>query len=166
MEKIKIRAFKKDDIWILHKWINDPEIIKFTNSFRPIDEFEQNEWFANIHKNKNQFVFGIELIESSKIIGTCGIYEIDNISRKGELRMKIGNKDEWGKGYGKMALTQLLKFGFDDLNLHRIWLKVLEDNKGAIKIYINSGFEIEGKMKDEMFIQGKYKNVLLMGLVK
>ncbi len=163
---IRLRAFKDSDIWTLHKWINDPEIIKFTNSFRPIDENEQREWFQSIYKNKNQFVFGIEHIETSKLIGTCGLYEFDQISRKAELRMKIGDTTEWGKGYGKLALEELIKFGFNDLNIHRIWLKVFEDNLAAIKIYSNSGFELEGKMKEDVFIQGKYKNVLLMGILK
>jgi RimJ/RimL family protein N-acetyltransferase len=163
---IKIRALKKSDKLFLHKWINDTDIIKHTNSYRPIDEVEQDEWFNSIYKNKQQHVFGIELIEFKKLIGTCGLYEIDNISRKGELRMKIGDKNEWSKGFGKIALKKLLNFGFNDLNLNKVWLKVLDDNKAAIKIYTDAGFVVEGKMKEDMFIQGKYMDVLLMGFIK
>ena len=163
---IKIRALKKSDKLFLHKWINDTDIIKHTNSYRPIDEVEQDEWFNSVYKNKQQHVFGIEQIEFKKLIGTCGLYEIDNISRKGELRMKIGDKNEWGKGFGKIALKKLLNFGFNDLNLNKVWLKVLDDNKAAIKIYTDAGFVVEGKMKEDMFIQGKYMDVLLMGFIK
>ena len=164
--KIRLRAIKEKDIWLLHKWINDPEIIKYTNSYRPIDEIEQNEWFNSIYKNKQQHVFGIELIESERLIGTCGLYDIDFISHKAELRLKIGDKQEWGKGYGKAASKLLVDFGFRDINLHRIWLKVFGDNKAAIKIYKDAGFIMEGEMKDDMFIQGQYKDVVIMGLIK
>jgi diamine N-acetyltransferase len=166
MENIKIRAFKEDDIWILHKWINDPEIIQFTNYYRPISEMEQKDWFEAIHKNKNQFVFGIEELSTNKLIGTCGLYDYDSVNSKAELRMKIGDKSQWGKGYGKIALNQLLDFGFQDLNLHRIWLKVLEDNEAAVNLYKKFNFVIEGNLKDDMFIKGHFKNVILMGLIK
>jgi len=163
---IKIRALKKSDKLFLHKWINDTDIIKHTNSYRPIDEVEQDEWFNSVYKNKQQHVFGIELIESERLIGTCGLYDIDFISHKAELRLKIGDKQEWGKGYGKLATKLLIDFGLKDINLHRIWLKVLDENKAAIKIYKNAGFKVEGLMKNDMYIKGEYKDVILMGFVK
>lgn len=163
---IKIRALKKSDKLFLHKWINDTDIIKHTNSYRPIDEVEQDEWFNSVYKNKQQHVFGIELIESERLIGTCGLYGIDFISHKAELRLKIGDKQEWGKGYGKLATKLLIDFGLKDINLHRIWLKVLDENKAAIKIYKNAGFKVEGLMKNDMYIKGEYKDVILMGFVK
>lgn len=160
-----IRALKETDIWLLHKWINDPEVLQFTNYYRPISEMEQKEWFYSIHKNKDRFIFGIELVENQNLIGTCGLYDVDWINRKSELKIKLCDKEQRGKGYGSEVLCQLLLFGFQDINLYRIWLKVLEDNHAAIKLYEKFGFENEGLLRHEMIIQGRYRNVIIMGLL-
>ncbi len=163
---IQLREIRESDIWILHKWINDPEIIKFTNNYRPISSMEQKEWINNINYFKNNFVFGIEDINEQKLIGTCGLYDFDTITRKAELRMKIGDKDYRGKGVGTKALSKLLDFGFGDLNLNKIWLKVLVDNKAAINLYKKAGFFMEGELREDMFIKRVYKNVYIMSFLK
>jgi diamine N-acetyltransferase len=162
----KIRSIKESDIWILHKWINDPEVIRHTNTFRPISEMEQKEWFANTSYFRNNYVFGIEMIDGNKLIGTCGLYEFDAVGRKAELRMKIFETENRGKGIGTSALQQLLDFGFGDLNLNRIWLRVFSDNHAAVKLYEKGGFSGEGILRKDMFIKGQYKDVCIMGLLK
>ena len=72
--KTILRALKEDDIWILHKWINDPEIIRYTNYYRPISEMEQRRWFNLIPENSNyNSIFGIEVVENNELIGFCGL---------------------------------------------------------------------------------------------
>lgn len=163
---IRLREIKENDIWILHKWINDPELIRYTNAYRPISEMEQKEWFANTAYFRNNFVFGIELIDDKKLIGTCGLYDFDSVARKAELRMKIFEDGYRGKGIGTAALQQLLSFGFMDLNLHRIWLRVFSYNHAAVKLYEKGGFVQEGVLRKDMFIKGQYKDVCVMGLMK
>lgn len=163
---VRIRAIKEADIWILHKWINDPEVIRYTNSYRPISEMEQKEWFANTSYFRNNSVFGIELIAEEKLIGTCGLYDFDPISRKAELRMKIGETSQRGKGIGSEALQQLTDFGFLDLNLNKIWLRVLVDNIAAVKLYKNNGFVTEGTLREDIVIKGQYKDLLIMSKLR
>lgn len=163
---IKIRGFLDKDFQSLNEWINDTEIIQYTNTYRPISEKESREWFENMYKNKNNFVFAISLLENDEIIGTCGLYDYEPISGKAELRMKIGNKDYQSKGLGKIALKMLIDFGFRDLNLQKIWLKVFSDNERAVKLYENAGFVKEGLLTNDIFIKGIYKDVLIMSLIK
>lgn len=164
--KVRLRALKESDIWILHKWINDPDVIRFTNTYRPISEMEQKEWFANTAYFRNNYVFGIELISEKVLIGTCGLYDFDAISRKAELRMKIGESQQRGKGIGTEALLQLLTFGYNDLNLNKIWLRVLADNIAGIKLYEKAGFITEGKLREDIYITANYKDIVVMSLLK
>lgn len=163
--EIKLREIRDADIWELHKWINDPEIIRYTNTYRPISEMEQKEWFYNTEYFRHNHVFGIELIDDGKLIGTCGLYDFDTISRKAELRMKICEQDQRGKGAGKESLKQLLAFGFNDLNLNKIWLRVQIDNIPAVKLYEKNGFKIEGTLRRDMYIKGQYKDLYVMSLL-
>lgn len=164
--KCKLRAILEKDMPVLHKWINDPEVIRFTNTYRPISEMEQKEWFSDIAYFRNNYVFGIIFTDDDKLIGTCGLYDFDKISRKAELRMKILDVNNRGKGIGIDALKQLLDFGFSDLNLNKIWLRVMTDNAAAVKLYKNAGFTIDGTLYKDMYIKGEYKDLFLMSLFK
>ncbi len=127
---------------------------------------EQKEWFANTTYFRNNYVFGIELIAEDRLIGSCGLHDFDTISRKAELRMKIFESQQRGKGIGTEALTQLLAFGFKDINLHKIWLRVLADNLAGIKLYQKAGFMTEGKLREDIYIKGIYKDIVVMSLLK
>jgi len=163
---IRIRELREQDIWILHKWVNDPEIIKYTNSFRPISEMEQREWMNNTRYFRNNYIFGIENEAEGNILGICGLYNFDVIARNAELRMKIGDRAYHGQGVGTKALKLLLEYGYQNVNLHKIWLKVLANNKAAIRLYENAGFFKEGILREEMFIKGCYHDVYLMSLLE
>jgi RimJ/RimL family protein N-acetyltransferase len=162
---VRLRALELSDIVIMHRWINDPEIIQHTNYYRPVSEMEQKEWFSDTTYFRNNFVFGIEHLNDKILIGTCGLYEYDPISRKSELRMKICDKSYRGKGIGADALQLLLSYGFKDVNLNRIWLKVLLDNTPAVKLYERAGFIHEGVLRNDMYIKGKYHDVKIMSIM-
>lgn len=165
--RVKLRALKEDDIWKLHKWINDPEIIRYTNYFRPISEMEQRKWFSSIPDSSNcTSIFGIELIENNELIGFCGLHDINYVHSRAELRIKIGETKYWNQGYGREALMSLIDHGFNDLNLHRIWLIVMDNNINAVNLYGKLGFKKEGKLIDNMFIKGKYVDTIVMGLIR
>lgn len=163
---VVLRSLKESDIWLLHKWINDPDVIQYTNSYRPISEMEQKEWFYNTAYFKNHYVFGIEHIADKTLIGTCGLYDFDGVARKAELRMKIGDVAYRGMGFGTEALKQLISFGFNDLNLNKIWLRVLSHNTSAVKLYKKNGFVNEGLLRQDMFLKGSYCDLHIMSLLK
>jgi len=163
--KIKLRSITENDSPKLFKWVNDPELIGFTNYFKPVSEVEHKNWFNSIFEKKDQVLFGIEDEEKELLIGTCGLFQLDFISRKAELRIKLGDKNYWGSGAGTEAVKLLIKYGFENLNMNRIWLKVMEDNQRASKSYEKVGFIIEGKLIKDMFVNNEYKNIILMGLL-
>jgi RimJ/RimL family protein N-acetyltransferase len=165
-KKVRLRSLKDDDIMLMFQWINDPEVIRFTNNFKPVSEAEQRVWFQSQVDQKNQIVLGIEVKTEKKLIGSCGLYAIERVNRKAEVRIKIGNKSYWGRGYGREAMELLLEFAFDDLNLRRLWLKVLPTNISALKLYKNIGFEEEGILRQDLYIQGKYHDLIVMGLLR
>lgn len=165
-QKVSLRSLRQDDMAVLYKWINDPDVIKYTNTFKPVSEMEQKIWFQSLPEHKDQIVLGIELRNDKKLIGTCGLYFIDYQNRAAEVRIKIGAKSYWGRGYGKEAIELLIDFAFVDLNLRRLSLKVLSNNNRALKIYKKTGFQEEGILKEAMYIQGKYCDLIAMGMLR
>lgn len=164
--KVCLRALKESDIWTLHQWINDKEVIRFTNFYRPISEMEQKKWFYDIAYFKNNYVFGIEQMNENKLIGSCGLYNLDIVTHKAEMRIKIGDKTYWGKGFGSEATMLLLDFGFNDLNLNKIWLRVLANNIAAVNLYKKARFKTEGTLRKDLYIKGNLEDVLIMSILR
>ncbi len=160
---IKLRSIRESDSEKLFAWINDEELVRFSYYFRPVSEMEHKKWFYSIFDRTDQVLFGVEDSEKTLLIGTCGLFGLDYISRRAEMRIKLGDKAYWGSGAGTEAVVQLVEFGFKDLNLNRIWLKVMGDNDRALKSYQKAGFKVEGKLRQDMFIDSQYKDVVIMG---
>ncbi len=163
--KIVLRAISDSDSEKLFEWVNDRELKSYTDHFHPVSEAEHKAWFNSVFHRKDQVLFGIEDNDKKLLIGTCGLFELDFVSRQGELRIKLGDKNYWGSGAGTQAVLELVRFGFQDLNMNRIWLKVMTDNVRAIRSYEKAGFKSEGTLRRAMFINREYKDITLMALL-
>ena len=139
-------------------------------SYRPITEAEEELWFQEILKKPtDERPFIIEIPDESSIykpIGDCEFSNFDWRSRKAEVGISIGEKSYWGHGYGTDAMRVLVNYGFNMLNLNRISLKVFSFNKRAIRSYEKVGFTVEGTLREEIYKDGKYVDVLVMGLLR
>jgi RimJ/RimL family protein N-acetyltransferase len=78
----------------------------------------------------------------------------------------IGDKTAWNHGYGTDAIVTLLHFAFDEINLHRVGLNVLEGNDRAIASYHKCGFVEEGRLRQAWYAAGRYHDVILMSVLE
>jgi RimJ/RimL family protein N-acetyltransferase len=100
------------------------------------------------------------------LVGVCGIHSRRDIYQSGELRILIFDKDAVGKGIGTEAVKMLVDYGFNRLNLHRIWLGVNADNDRAVKCYLKAGFKEEGRLREDIFYHGKWADAIRMGILR
>lgn len=78
----------------------------------------------------------------------------------------IGEKEYWNRGYGSDALRTLLRFAFEELNLHRVFLHVFDFNERAIRCYEKVGFRHEGRLRQARFTEGRYVDELVMAVLR
>ena len=165
--KIALRPFKMEDFKTTLKWRHEIELRMLAqfHSFPVTEELEQ-EWIDSILKSRSEksVYYAIELFEENKIIGYLHIRNINWVSRTAYLGIIIGEIQARGKGYGKIALELGLKYAFDYLNLRKISLEVLSENKAAIALYKNSGFAEEGLLKKHFYFDSQYHDVKIMSL--
>ena len=122
-EKIRLRAYKEEDIPLATKFVNDRELKKLlvTNIPFPMTNWEEESWIKSQKSNDNgQYNFAIEDIETGKYIGGCGIQNVNWLSRVALVGIMIGDKDYWGKGYGTDAMKTLVTFIFNNMNINKI----------------------------------------------
>jgi len=165
-ERLYLRPLEMADVPTGLRWINDPEITRTLGIYRPMNEVREREWFENRYKDDKEIVLAIVLKEQDKHIGNIGLHRIDWKERGAELGIMIGERDEWDKGYGTEAIGLLLGYGFERLNLHRIYLRVYTNNPRGIRSYEKAGFRKEGLLRESHFSEGRYWDEIIMGILE
>lgn len=165
-ERVGLRPPRKESIHAYLAWMNDLDILQYILRVRPMSLAEEEEWFANLSKRPDDVVFEIASVEAGAPVGSCGLHRISSSNRSAELGIVIGDKSLWGKGYGREAMGLLCRYGFDVLNLNRIGLSVYEYNARGIRCYERLGFKHEGRRRAARFWNGKYWDILEMGLLE
>lgn len=103
--------------------------------------------------------------ESDRPIGSVYLRDIDRMHQKAEYGIFIGEEDARGKGYGSSAARLMIKYAFEEMQLHRLFLRVYAENVRAIRSYEKAGFVKEAYLREDVCIDGKYHNIVLMGIL-
>jgi RimJ/RimL family protein N-acetyltransferase len=160
--KVTLRPFKHDDIETYRGWVNDPMIGRLIGRDTPVTKAEHRRWHFKLSHDENARVFAIEV--NSKYIGNVWLYDIDKGNRKAEVRILIGA--EQGSGYGTEAIYQITQYAFETHHLNRVYAYVFEYNKRAKEAFEAAGFVVEGLLKSDRFLNGKYVDTYIMAKVK
>ncbi|OQB00809.1 MAG: Spermidine N(1)-acetyltransferase [Chloroflexi bacterium ADurb.Bin222] len=166
---IRLRPSEAEDIPLFVRWLSNPELRDYV-TIRYISEALERRWFEGLVAATSgvapqRLHFVIETLESSQSIGVVGLEDINWRDRHAEFGIIVGEPDFWGKGFGSDAVRTTLAVGFRWFNLHRIFLHVVAENARAIRAYEKCGFTHEGRLRDAIFIDGMYHDLLLMSLL-
>lgn len=162
---IALTEIRPNDLEIMYAWENDPETSRLVGIYRPTHRTMFVTWFNNIGQD-GSVMFAIRYTPEDKLIGIVHITSINNTHRSASIIIKIGNKEYRGKGYGRTALALVVNFSWADLNLHRLSLTVYHDNEPAIRAYKAVGFQLEGRLRQAIHVNGMRKDLLIMGLLR
>jgi RimJ/RimL family protein N-acetyltransferase len=110
--------------------------------------------------------FSIRTLAEDKLIGFIAFEDIAWSNRDTYVAIGIGERDFCGKGYGTDAMRLMLRYGFEELNLHRVSLTVYEYNPRGIRSYEKCGFKHEGRIREFLLRDGKRWDMLHMGILR
>jgi RimJ/RimL family protein N-acetyltransferase len=162
---IKLEKFDKPDFLRLINWIDtEKALVQFSGAVfnfpLTVDQLEK------YIKTDNRLAFKVLDAETCDTIGHAELNNIDCKNNHASIcRVIIGDKHNRNKGYGKLIIKELVRYGFDELKLHRIDLRVFDFNHQAIKCYLDCGFEIEGLLKDTLKIEDEYWSTFNMSII-
>ncbi|MBM7578651.1 GNAT family N-acetyltransferase [Jeotgalibacillus terrae] len=164
-DRMTLRKVTEEDTEIYHSWRNNPEVMK--NTSPSMDQYTKADTAAFIQMisgASDAKSYMIELKETSQPIGIISLIHIDYKNRHAECVIDLGEQKQWGKGFGREAMQLLLAYAFEELNLHKVYLRVFSFNERAVRLYKKLGFEIEGEQRDQLFRDGDWHSVILMGI--
>jgi len=160
--KVYLRALEEADLegnW--YKWFNDPDVTKYLQKgFFPNTKEKQRAHLEKMNNSSSDLLLAIISKAENRHIGVVGLHNIDWINRKAEISIVVGEKKYWGLEYSLEAMALLSEHGFHKLNLHKIYAGQHEALEKWRKVLELIGFNIEGALKEDIFTQGKYWDVV------
>ncbi len=159
-----LRALEDHDVELLRQWRNHPELMQYHCSTFPVSQVEQRQWYESYASDRKHHVFMIENADHVPM-GYALIRNLDLKNRKAEIGLHLEPSYQ-GQGYGKDAFLTLIRFCFQELNLHRLFLEVFDFNEKAIRMYENIGFKIEGRYREAYYTQNAYCDLIAMSLLE
>jgi RimJ/RimL family protein N-acetyltransferase len=152
------------------KWTHDPDYQRLISAqpVRPLSPGQIKKRYEEAEKEKkhNQFVFALRTREDDRLIGFARLDHIEWNHAHGGLSLGIAAPDDRRKGYGSEALRLLLRYAFDELNLHRLTATVFEYNTAALSFFEKAGFVIEVRRRQALNRDGKRWDWLHLGLLR
>jgi UDP-4-amino-4,6-dideoxy-N-acetyl-beta-L-altrosamine N-acetyltransferase len=161
---VAITSIRAEDSATLFRWINDPEAVRYNAAYKPVHWANHEDWVRSLGKTPGKIVFGIRAHD--QLVGVVQLIDIDPVHQSAELTIRIGDEQNRNHGYGTEALRLALDFAWRDLNLHRVWLRVFANNGRAIRAYEKAGFVREGCMRDAAHIDGRYVDMIVLGILR
>ena len=166
---VRLRAFDNGDLMHCLAYSNDYEVMRGASGailYPSTVDDEARAMGQNTSYTSGEYQFAIETLSDRRFIGKCGFTRVNSKNRLGELAILIGEKECRGKGFGADAIETLCRFGFEEMNLHKIKAVVFGFNVPALRCYEKCGFQREGLLKQEMYREGKYHDVVMLGLIR
>lgn len=165
-ERVYLRPMEKGDLDHMKSWYNDPDVRGLIGIESPTSTVSSEEWFNKVNEDTNRIWFTVALKENDKEIGEAGFLRMYHTWRQTDMTMIIGDKSEWGKGYGTETVALLMDYAFGYLNFHRISIGVVGFNARALEFWQKVGFKIEGVQRDGYYFNHKYHEFIMMSILE
>lgn len=164
-KNIYLRLMNKEDTDNIVRWRNSDFVRRNFIYQKPFTREGHENWIRTMIDTGKVIQFMI-CTKDDRPVGSVYLRDIDRTHNKAEYGIFIGEKDALGRGYGTEAARLMINYAFKELKLHKLMLRVLSENEQARRSYEKAGFLQEAFLKDEVFLEGKYKDVIYMAVIQ
>ena len=166
-ERLMLRPVQPEDVNAdYQRWMNDPEVVRCTESRFHTHSLEQiREYVQSVQNDPTSVFFAIIEKASGKHIGNVKIGHMQPVHRSADVGIIIGDRGCWGKGYATEALKLVAGYAKETLKLHKLWAGIYANNPGSVAAFRRAGFVEEGRFVQHWFSDGVYVDGIQMGLL-
>jgi RimJ/RimL family protein N-acetyltransferase len=166
--QVRLAAVTNDDVGTIGRWRSDGEMLRYFDAVPAIPQSpaQIESWLQSAQSSTTGYVFGVRLLSDDRLIG---LLELDGIlwsQRVAWLSLFIGDEADRGKGCATDAMEVALRFGFHEVNLHRLQVTIFEFNQRSIALADRLGVVREGAYREFLERDGRRYDMLLYGLLR
>ncbi len=136
-KRLILRPLTMDDFDAVHSWGSNPANTRYMG-WGPNTKEQTRDFLASVKPGQD---FAVTVRETGNVIGSCGIYP-DNMNDTAELGW-ILHIDYWKQGFGIELGGELIRYGFEDLKLRRIFAPCAAVNYGSYRVMERNGMRRE-----------------------
>lgn len=161
-----LRAIEEGDLEQLLEWRNKPHLRKYFREYRELSWDQQTWWYENIVlKDDKVRMFAITDLDG-KLLGASGLCYINWVDRNADFSIYLGSDDMYiDDVYAIDASKSMIKYGFEELNLHRLWAEIYDFDEPKVKMFNTLGFELDGRHRETHWTNGKWCDSLFFSLL-
>lgn len=165
---VGLRSLEIEDLPQLKNWRNIEGFRKNFREHRELNNSNQEKWFDRLTISQTDYMFVIERLEDNTPIGACGLLYINWQTRTADFSFYIGYNELYiDTVYAPEAIKLLIEYGFNSLNLNKIWMELYEFDEKKLQIFQDSfNFKIDGKLRQNAFEGGKFHDSFIISLLK
>jgi len=162
--RLRLRDFTVDDWPAVLAYQRDPRYLRLyewpDRTPEAVQAFVQMFIDQQRTQPRTRFQLAVTLRATGELIGNCGIRRDSPTSHEAEIGYEL-SPDQWGHGYASEAVAEIVRFGFDELGVHRITAWLVADNVASARVLEKNGFQLEGRLRDKEQYKGRYWDVLM-----
>jgi RimJ/RimL family protein N-acetyltransferase len=166
--RLRLRWLTEADVPSLFAIFGDAEVTRYWGFAVLPDQTAAAALLADVHdhfRRRSLLQWGVELVQTGELIGTCTLAHLDSANRRAELGFALG-RAHWGQGYMAEALRVLLRFAFVELRLHRVMADADPRNARSMRALERLGFRREGLLRQHYLVQGEAQDAVVYGLLR
>lgn len=167
-ENIYLRALEPEDLDFIYHIENDEDIWEVSNTITPYSRFLIKQYLENAHQDiyeAKQLRLVICKSNNDAVVGLIDLFDFDATSRRAGIGIIIQNEINRNNGFGKEALSLVVKYAFVQLQLHQLYANIGIDNKASQMLFTSIGFEKMGVKKDWNFVNNSFKDEFFYQLI-
>ena len=168
-ERLVLREFDLRDAQAINRYASDEDLVKYMpwgpNDMNATVEFLSRNFKAQTDSPRTSFDFAIVEKETNLVIGGAGLFLRSGSTQTGYIGY-ILQKGAHGRGYATEVSQRLLKFGFEEFNLHRIEATCDSENVASYRVMERLGMQKEGVLRDNMYVKGRRRSTLIYSILK
>ena len=162
---IYLRLMTPEDTDLIIAWRNSDAVRKNFIYQEPFTREGHGHWTKTMIETGKAVQMMICDADLDRALGSVYIRDIDRKHNKAEYGIFIGVPEARGRGIGTAAAKLMLKYCFEEEGLHRVYLRAFSDNLQAVGSYEKAGFVKEGCLRDDVCIDGEYRDIVWMATV-
>ncbi|MCM1057009.1 MAG: GNAT family N-acetyltransferase [Firmicutes bacterium] len=162
---IYLRLMTDADTDLIVAWRNSDSVRKNFIYQTPFTREGHETWVRTMVETGKVVQMIICSLSEDRPLGSVYIRDIDRQHGKAEYGIFIGEASARGRGVGTAAARLMLRYCFEEEGLHRVYLRAFAENIQAIRSYEKAGFVREGLLKDDVCIDGEYRDIVWMASV-